>query len=86
MRPFERGSGPRASPSLVETVGRSMVLGSWQKAARHRELADLLVLPELGATGMFQFGRLEDLVRAGREATTRALEAAGPGTITALGL
>jgi NTE family protein len=86
MRPFERGSGPRASPSLVETVGRSMVLGSWQKAARHRELADLLVLPELGATGMFQFGRLEDLVRAGREATTRALEAAGSETIAVLGL
>ena len=88
MRPFDlaEGSRPARPPSLVETVGRSMVLGSWQKAARHRELADLVVLPDLGATGISQFGRLDELVRAGREATEAALGAAEPEVRQRLGL
>jgi predicted acylesterase/phospholipase RssA len=84
MRPFDLAGGSR--PSLVETVGRSMVLGSWQKAARHRDLADLVVLPELGTTGMSQFGRLDGLVRAGRAATEAALAAANPDVLRRLGL
>ena len=88
MRPFDLagGSSPGRPPSLVETVGRSMVLGSWQKAARHRELADLVVLPELGSTGISQFGRLDELVRAGRAAAEAALDAADPEVLRRLGL
>jgi NTE family protein len=65
MRPF----GPGAStsvPSIMDTIGRSMVLGSWQKSAGTRELADLVITPELGAVGMFEFARMDELVAGGR--------------------
>ena len=75
MRPF----GPSTSatvPSIVDTIGRSMVLGSWQKSASTRELADLVITPELGSVGMFDFARMDDLVEGGRRAGAAAVEQA----------
>lgn len=73
MRPF----GPGASitpPGIVDTIGRAMVLGSWQKSARTRPLAHLVVTPDLGTIGMSEFGRMDELVELGRQAAEAALE------------
>jgi NTE family protein len=72
MRPFGTAT-PAAVPGLLETVGRSMVLGSWQKAARNRDLADLVVTPDLGDVGMFDWRRLDELVTLGRRAAEAAM-------------
>jgi predicted acylesterase/phospholipase RssA len=75
MRPFGPSASPRV-PSIVDTIGRSMVLGSWQKSTGTREFADLVITPELGAVGMFEFARMDDLVESGRRAATAAIEQA----------
>jgi predicted acylesterase/phospholipase RssA len=65
----------------MDTIGRSMVLGSWQKSAGTRELADLVITPELGAVGMFDFARMDELVEGGRRcAAALAEEARALGT------
>ncbi len=74
MRPFGP-PGAGAVPGIVETIGRSMVLGSWQKSARHRELARLVISPELGTVGLFDFGRYDELVRRGRQAAAAEADA-----------
>jgi len=75
MRPFELGTSPDV-PSIVDTIGRSMVLGSWRKAATTRGLANLVITPELGSVGMFEFARMDDLVEGGRRSGAAAAERA----------
>lgn len=75
MRPFALGTSPEV-PSIVDTIGRSMVLGSWRKSAVTRELAELVITPELGSVGMFEFARMDELVESGRRSGVAAAEQA----------
>jgi predicted acylesterase/phospholipase RssA len=75
MRPFGPGASPDV-PSIVDTIGRSMVLGSWQKTAATRDRAGLVITPDLGTVGMFEFARMNELVEAGRRAGLAAADQA----------
>src|SRR5262245_32450415 len=78
MRDYPAGAG--SAPGIVATLARSMVLGGWQRSARNRDQADLLISPDVASIGMFDFDRMDDAIAAGRKATEKALEAQGlPG-------
>lgn len=62
-------------PSIMETLSRATVLGSVERAERNRELASLLVSPEVQDVGLREFGALDRAIAAGYEATARALDA-----------
>src|SRR5699024_6765402 len=79
-----RGHGPPPVPSLLETLSRVTVLGSWDRARRNRELAEWIVTPELEGVGMLDFRRLPELVERGR-AAGRGLLAAHPELVAAHG-
>jgi predicted acylesterase/phospholipase RssA len=72
MRPF--GGPPHGLPGLVDTISRSMVLGSWRKVEANRALANVLIAPRLDEIQMFDFGRLDEIVRHGRLAAEQALD------------
>ena len=65
--------GGRA-PRIIETLARATVLGSWSRAQRDVTRAALTIAPETSGTRMFDFGRLDALVRAGRDAAEIALD------------
>jgi NTE family protein len=65
-QPFGAGAG--TLPGIVDTIGRSMTLGSWRRADPDRTLARTVIVPELGDLGMFDFARLDELVERGRRA------------------
>jgi len=67
-------------PSLVDTLARSTVLGSWRRAEANRALAALVVSPELADVGLLEFRRLESIVERGRAAAEAALAAAAPSS------
>jgi NTE family protein len=62
-----------ALPSILETLSRVTVLGSWRAAAQNREQAAAIVTPDLAGIGLFEFGRIEAAVQAGRTAAHEAL-------------
>ena len=66
------GDLPRAG--AVDTVVRSMVLGGWQRVERNRELADVVVAPDVAGIGFLDFDRADEAIAAGR----RAVDAAVP--------
>jgi NTE family protein len=74
----------RTLPTIVETLSRATVLGSWRTAAENRRRADLVITPELEGLGLFEFERIDATVEAGRRATEAALEQA-PSSIEAVG-
>lgn len=69
MRPYATGS----ATTLVDTVGRAMVLGSWQKTALTRGLAICVITPELGSFGTFDFAHADRAVAAGRQAAEQVV-------------
>ena len=71
----ERGAS--RLPNIAETVARSMVVGSARLAEENRRLASVVITPEFGDTGMLEFGRLDEMVDAGRRAALAALESQG---------
>jgi predicted acylesterase/phospholipase RssA len=76
MRPFAVPHGDPATrplPSIVDTIGRSMVLASWQRAESGRALASAVISPGLEDFGMFDFARFDEIVDVGRRAAERAL-------------
>jgi predicted acylesterase/phospholipase RssA len=76
MRPFiagSRGADERNLPGIVDTIGRSMVLGSWQRAEHERALAATVISPSTGDVGMFDFSRLAEIVETGRTAAEEVL-------------
>jgi NTE family protein len=78
MRPFAPAPGTRPGdnlPMIVDTIGRAMVLASWQRAESGRALAHTLVTPALEGIGMFDFRRLDEIVDIGRRAAEDALPA-----------
>ncbi len=71
------GRLPERLPNAVDTVARATVLGSWRAADANRQAAALVIAPDLGAAGIRDFGRLDDLVQAGRRAARHALAEGG---------
>jgi NTE family protein len=65
--------GELALPNILETLSRVTVLGSWRAAAQNREHAAAIVTPELTGIGLFEFGRIDAAVEAGRKAARAAL-------------
>jgi len=71
-------------PGLIDILVNAPLLGS---AARQREMrrrVDLLIRPDAGAFGHLDWARFDDIVRAGYDATRRALDAADPATLAKL--
>lgn len=66
------GDLTRAGP--VDTVVRSMVLGGWQRVERNRQLADVVVAPDVAGIGFLDFDRADEAIAAGQ----RAVDAAVP--------
>lgn len=76
MRPFHTETEPRGAgrvPHAVDTIVRSVLLASWQRAEVGRALAHTLITPELEDVGMFDFRRIDEIVDAGRLAAEEAL-------------
>jgi NTE family protein len=70
-------------PSIMETLSRATVLGSVERAERNRELALLVVTPDVQDVPLRDFGALDRAIEAGRSATRRVLDAGGRDTIVA---
>jgi NTE family protein len=65
-------------PSFIETLVRTVSVGSTAavEAARHR--ADLLIEPDTGAVPMLDFGRIDEMIAIGRRAAAETLAAEAP--------
>jgi len=66
--------GPERVPRLAETLVRTTVIGSWRMALENRLLADVLVSPAVGKTGLLDFRRIDEMVELGRAAAGNSLE------------
>jgi NTE family protein len=73
LRVRRRQTEELALPNILETLSRVTVLGSWRTAAENRQHAAAIVTPELGGIGLFEFGRIDAAVEAGRRAAREAL-------------
>ena len=62
-------------PSITETLARATVLGSVERAERNRELATVVVTPEVQNVALREFSALDHAADAGYEAMRAALEA-----------
>ena len=69
--------GPLALPSMVETLGRACVLGSWRKTDRTRLLASVVVAPDLPGVGLFDYKQYRRIIAEGRRAAELALATTG---------
>ena len=70
-------------PSIMETLSRATVLGSVERAERNRDLALLVLSPEVQDIPLRDFGALDRAIDAGRAATRRALDDGGRDAILA---
>lgn len=73
MRPFTVSGERGELPHIVDTIGRSMVLASWRAAASRRQLAHIVITPQLDGFGLFDFAHLDRIVEIGREAAHAVL-------------
>ena len=64
-------------PTILETLSRATVLGSVERAESNRELATLLVAPDVQDIPLRGFKHLTRAVDAGRRAAEEALAAGG---------
>ncbi|HXV91727.1 MAG TPA: patatin-like phospholipase family protein, partial [Pseudonocardia sp.] len=71
------GAPRDALPPIRETIARSMTIGSWRRSRPDRRLAHTVITPDLHGLGMFDFGRLDELVERGRQAGRDALTRVG---------
>lgn len=74
-RPGARDSAP--VPSILETLSRATVLGSVERAERNRDLALVVVTPDVQDVQLRDFSALDRAIDAGREAARAALDAGG---------
>jgi predicted acylesterase/phospholipase RssA len=72
-----------ALPSIMETLSRATVLGSVERAERNRDLALLVLSPEVQGIPLRDFGALDRAIEAGRAATRAALDDGGRDEILA---
>ncbi|WP_312858343.1 patatin-like phospholipase family protein [Pseudonocardia pini] len=66
---------PHRLPPIVETIGRAMTIGSTIGTPRTADVPT--VVPDLSDIGLFDFGRLDELVDRGRAAARAALPGLG---------
>jgi NTE family protein len=71
-QPFE-DSAVLPLPHIVDTIGRAMTLAGWRREDPARALARVVIAPELGDIGLFDFRRIDELVERGRVAGRAAL-------------
>ncbi|MDQ3121258.1 MAG: patatin-like phospholipase family protein [Actinomycetota bacterium] len=64
-------------PTILETLSRATVLGSVERAEANRELADLLITPDVQDISLRGFKHVDRAVAAGRRAAEEALAAGG---------
>jgi predicted acylesterase/phospholipase RssA len=64
-------------PTIVETMARATVLGSVERAEANRELADVLIAPDVQDVSLRGFRNLDRVVEAGRLAAQEVLEGGG---------
>jgi NTE family protein len=83
LRAWLVGTG-EPMPTFYETIVRSIVLGSVDTAAHAARHADLVIAPTVEGIGLLEWKRIEDMRRAGREATVEALKTA-PAVIRGAG-
>ena len=82
---------PLQVPGIYEVLLRSIGVGSRDSADRARDVADLLIRPQVTGVGLLDFRKIDRLVDIGAECTTAALTSLGkdalqqrfsaPGTI-----
>ncbi len=65
-------------PSFIETLVRSLSVGSTAAVEDARRRADALITPDTGAVGMLDFGRIDEMIAIGRRAAADALAAETP--------
>ena len=70
-------------PSIMETLSRATVLGSVERAERNRDLALLVIAPEVQEIPLRDFRSLDRAIEAGRAATRAALDAGARDEILA---
>jgi NTE family protein len=73
--PFGLFSPDDDLPSLVDTLARSTVLGSWRRAEANRARAAVVISPELVDVGLLEFRRIDSIIDRGRAAAEAALAA-----------
>jgi NTE family protein len=78
------GDGEPRLPSILETLARATVLASVERAERNRELAALVVSPDVQHVPLRGFSHLDAAVEAGRQAARAALDAGGRESLLAL--
>jgi predicted acylesterase/phospholipase RssA len=71
-------------PSIMETLSRATVLGSVERAERNRQLADLVVTPDVQDVALREFTALERASAAGYEAMTAVLARGGAERLSSL--
>ena len=69
-------------PTILETLSRATVLGSVERAESNRELASLLIAPDVQDISLRGFRHLERAVDAGRRAAEAALGGGGKEKLT----
>jgi predicted acylesterase/phospholipase RssA len=75
VRRLERAAAADASlPSIVETLSRATVLGSVERAERNRDLALLVVTPDVQDIPLRDFRSLDRAIEAGRASARATLD------------
>ncbi len=74
-------TGEQPLPSIMETLSRATVLGSVERAEANRELALVVLTPEVQDVPLRDFRSLDRAIEAGRVATRAALDAGARATI-----
>jgi NTE family protein len=70
--------GDEVLPNFIETLARSVSVGSTSAVDAARRRADALIAPETGAVPMLDFGRLDEMIEIGRRTAAEALAAETP--------
>jgi predicted acylesterase/phospholipase RssA len=65
---------------------RTLVLGSIDTSEVADRHADLVIEPEVSGHGLTDFGRIDRLIAAGREATERVIQVRGDDALAGMGL
>jgi NTE family protein len=70
--------GDEPLPNFIETLARSVSVGSTGAVDAARRQADALIAPDIGAVAMLDFGRLDEMIEIGQRAAADALAGERP--------
>jgi NTE family protein len=84
--PDELAHSARASvPTILETLSRATVLGSVERAETNRELASVVIVPDVQHISLRDFRQLRGAIDAGRAAAEKALADGGKDVLLGRG-